>query len=80
MEDMYKQCGLKSGNSTTSAWIQEKYAKIGLTGLFKDVPDDQTRWEVVSVGGESLPKSAIDNRNGTFITHAHPINKMRGNK
>lgn len=66
MEDLYKQCALRSGPSTTSAWIQEKYAKVGLTGKFKDMPEDETRWEIISASKESLPKSAIDHRAESF--------------
>lgn len=66
MEELYKQCALKCGSSTTSAWIQEKYAKVGLTGKFKDVQEDQTRWEIISASTESLPKSAISHRAESF--------------
>jgi hypothetical protein len=31
MEDMYRQCTFKHENSITTAWIEEKYAKVGLT-------------------------------------------------
>ena len=79
MEDMYVQCSLKCGDVTTTAWIEQKYAKVGLTGKFKDVPNDDRRWEVVEAGTEALPKSAIASAY-TFISHAHPTNKMRGNK
>ena len=80
MEDMYRQCGFKCGDSTTCAWIESKYAKVGLTGKFKDVPEDDRRWEIVSVSHEELPKSKIDRQSERFINHAHPTNKMRGNK
>lgn len=79
MEDMYVQCKLKCEDVTTVAWIEQKYAKVGLSGKFKDVPDDDRRWEVVEASGDPLPKSAIASAH-TFISHAHPANKMRGNK
>lgn len=77
---MYVQCTFKCENATTSGWIEEKYAKVGKSGKFKDTPDDQRRWEIVHVCGEPLPKSSIDHKNITFLTHAHPSNRMRGNK
>lgn len=80
MEDMYVQCNLKFENDTTVAWIEQKYAKVGLSGKFKDVPEDQRRWEIVSVSSTAKPKSAIDHMAERFINHAHPTNKMRGNK
>jgi hypothetical protein len=44
----YKQCRLISGNTTTVAWIDERYAKRGNTMIFKDA-DDNRRWEVECV-------------------------------
>lgn len=79
-EDMYKQCTFKNGDSTTHAWIEEKYAKVGLTMKFKDLPEDDTRWEVVSVNQEAVPRSNFDRQAESFIYNAHPVNKMRGNK
>lgn len=78
MEDLYKQCNFKCGDSTTTAWIEEKYAVVGKSGKFKDIGDDK-RWEIISVSKESLPKNQITSAY-TFIAHAHPTNKMRGNK
>lgn len=79
MEEMYKQCLMKCEDVTTSSWIEEKYAKVGLTGKFKDVGDGR-RWEILEVSKESLPKSQIDHQAERFIKHQHPTNTMRGNK
>ncbi len=79
MDDLYVQCTFKNENSTTTAWIEQKYAKVGLTGKFKDVSDD-VRWEIVTIGETEKPKSAIDHMAEKFIYNQHPTNKMRGNK
>jgi hypothetical protein len=77
---MNVQCIFKCVDASTSAWIEEKHAKVGKSMLFKDTPEDQRRWEIVHVCGEPLPKSSIDRQSERFITHAHPTNRMRGNK
>lgn len=77
---MYVQCTFKCENAITSAWIVEKSAKVGKKMKFTDTPEDEKVWEVIAVCGEPVAKSLIDHRNVTFLTHAHPTNKMRGNK
>jgi hypothetical protein len=51
-DTFFKQCKLRSGNTFTTAWIDERFARIGTSMVFKDVEEDEKRrWEVEAVYG-----------------------------
>ena len=52
----YRQCKLKKGNTETTSWIPEKFAK---KGKFLKLKDDNG-WEVISVGGMMDEKEVQD--------------------
>jgi hypothetical protein len=55
MNMMYKQCTMKNGNKTTTAWIPSKYAKVNK--ILKIA--DENGWKVIAVGSEELPYVTI---------------------
>jgi len=66
-QEFYRQCAFKSGNSTTTAWIDETGIEIGCKVSFKGQPDKW--WEVISVGSHRITKQqakALERRNVQF--------------
>ena len=47
-ENKYKQCILKMGNITHTAWLPSKFAKVGKFVVLEK--EDNTTWEVTRVG------------------------------
>ena len=78
-DKFYKQCTFKSDNSTTTAWIPERGAKVGKRVTFKDDDSDQI-WTVVSVGAGRIPKDVANKRqhqNKTFVDGPQEMKRRR---
>lgn len=61
----YKQCRLKNGNRTTTAWIPAKFATIGKTLEIKG----EDGWVVISSGKTTLGQLAVKNLEKAHRNH-----------
>jgi histone acetyltransferase (RNA polymerase elongator complex component) len=52
--EFVKQCVLKNGNLTTTAWIVEESAVVG---QWVELKEDKTQWEVKEVGHSRIERS-----------------------
>ena len=62
MKEYYRQCMLKQGNISTTAWVPEEDAEVGKSFLFKD-DKEAGRWEVVSVGTSRVLREEVKRSN-----------------
>jgi len=54
----YKQCTFRQEKTVTTAWIEERGAKVGKKVKFKDADNDDW-WDVISVGEDRRPETAV---------------------
>jgi len=55
-EVLYRQCGLRQGNSNVVGWIEDRGARIG---AFVEIDELGGRWEVVGVGTSTRSKAEV---------------------
>ena len=64
----YRQCTFKSGNSTTTAWIEERGAKVGKKVTFKD-EDEKRWWEVTAVSDTRMDEQRVKEQEKNAKNH-----------
>jgi len=62
MKEYYRQCTLKQGNVSTTAWVPEEGAEVGKSFLFKD-DREAGRWEVTHVGPSRILREEVKRSN-----------------
>ena len=65
--DYYKQCTLRSGNTETVAWIEERGAKVGYSVTLEDSEDPARWWEVVLTGSNRIAKDEVYARERDYL-------------
>lgn len=66
-QQFYKQCEFKSGNTTVTAWVEDRNLEVGGQVSFKQDPEKW--WDIVSVGTNKITKEqakALERRNLAF--------------
>ena len=55
----YRQCKLRRGATTTTAWIEDRAAKVGKSVEVKDLPHADLLWKVVEAYGHEIPDDML---------------------
>ena len=63
--EFYKQCVLKSGNTQTVGWIEERGAKLGFSVTLEDHPGQW--WKVMEVGTVRLAKDVVFDQERDYL-------------
>jgi len=66
-EEFYKQCTFESGEAITTAWIEEKGAKVGHSMVFKDSDEPDRRWTVLTVGDSRITAEVANKRQREYL-------------
>ncbi len=63
----YRQCTFKQKTKQTTAWIEERGAKVGVNVTFQD--DSSGFWKVVAVGSLRMEEGRAKKFERAYLSH-----------